>query len=69
MRTASDLGIGGGAVALILIDHLVDAKVLTADDAKAVLAKAQKLAGTFTEGVEGARVIGEIYGRLTNASG
>jgi trans-aconitate methyltransferase len=69
MRTAADLGIGGGAVALALVDRLVAKNILTPDDAKAILADAQKRAMIFPDGVEGARVVGEIYASLTKAGG
>jgi hypothetical protein len=67
MRTAADLGIGGGAVALALLDHLITKNILSPADARAILGDAQKRAMIFSDGTEGARVVGEIYASLSKA--
>lgn len=67
MRTANDIGIGGGAIAVALMDHLIKSGFLTAEAARAILTDAQKRAMIFPDGIEGARVVGEIYGTVPKA--
>jgi hypothetical protein len=61
MRKSVDVGIGGGAIALALILHLIKNNSITADDARSILSDAQKRATAFPDGTEGARIISEIY--------
>jgi len=62
----SNLGLAGGAVAMAMIDKLVELKVINRADALDVLATAQKrlVALRTTEAAQAARIIGDVYAKL-----
>ncbi len=64
MRTADDIGIAGGALALAVLKHMVYTGSLSLEDAKIILADAQKRLTAFPDGAEAARMIGEISERV-----
>jgi uncharacterized protein (DUF1786 family) len=66
MRTAADIGMGGGAIALALIKHLNYKGVINLEETKLILADAKKRLADFPDGAEATRMIVEIYERIVN---
>jgi polyhydroxyalkanoate synthesis regulator phasin len=64
MRTAADIGMAGGAIALALVKHLIYKGDLTLEEAKVILTDAQKRLIDFPDGVESARMLREIYEKV-----
>ncbi len=64
MRTAADIGIVGGAIALATVKYLIYKGSLSPEEVKVILTDAQKRLTGFPDGAEAARMVGEIYERL-----
>ena len=67
MRTAADIGMAGGAIALALVKYLIYNGDLSPTQAKAIMTDAQKGLTDFPDSVEAARVIRDIYERIDKA--
>ncbi len=65
MRTAEDIGIAGGAIALALMKHLIFTGALSLDAAQTILADAQKRLIDYPDGAEATRMIAEVSERIT----
>jgi hypothetical protein len=64
MRTATDIGMAGGAIALALAKYLIYKGTLSPAEGKVILADAKKRLADFPDGTEATRMIGELYERV-----
>ena len=61
MRTAADIGVAGGAIALALAKYLVFTGALPAEATETILADAKKRLTDFPDGAEATRMLEEMY--------
>ena len=64
MRTAADIGMAGGAIALALAKHLVYTGAVPPEAIKTILVDAKKRLTDVPDGAEATRMLEEIYERV-----
>ena len=64
MRTAADIGMAGGAIALALAKYLVFTGALPPEATKTILADAKERLTDFPDGAEAIHMLEEMYERV-----